>query len=160
MTAVKIKVATVQSRNFDIFGPIDPKKSKYHLRNENWMYVKKLKCLTNILNVGSVVWAYAWDDRPDNWEEDKPIEYELKLSIDRIVAYINEDIWSPFVTNPNSSEDGFEVIVRSAISTAPLANCNSSILVEAPLMPSEVMYRREFRNRHGKREIIKEINLI
>ncbi len=127
-----IRVTTRHSEDFDVLTEmIDPTKSPY-VESVN-DYVRKITGFYTELGVKSAIWTWAAAWQPEFFESDKPVEYLLELSEDRVIAYVDEQTWSPYLYGKRKD---------FVYSRTPVQYTYTSVLVTAPLRREEV---KEFR---------------
>lgn len=144
---MQIRALSRHNSEFDILThPVYPAKSPY-ARISN--YTQRIAEFYNRLGIESALWAHPEDRPPRFVERCKPCEYVLQLDVSRIVAYINEATWSPYLYG---DRDDFEY------STTPTAYPELSLLIPTPIRLHEVLMFRRYRNTNGPEsfEIVEE----
>jgi hypothetical protein len=127
-----IRPKTRHSVDFDIFMLlIDPAQSPY--AQDFPGYAPRLRSFYETLGVRSALWKVAEEQKLQVVEPSKPIEYILEVAEDRIVAYVNDVQWTYFF---QGKATGFDY------SRTPRQYPFTSILVAAPIQPSEVKEKR------------------
>jgi hypothetical protein len=125
-------VITRHNEGFDIHThPIDPTKSRYAKLSR--CYVERVVAFYKELGIESALWAYPEDQPPKHVEPCKPCEYVLQIDPNRVIAYVNEEKWSPYAMG---DRDDFEY------STTPVVYPLMSLLSATPIAPDEVLIRR------------------
>jgi len=140
-----IRVTTRHSEDFDILScDIDPARSPYAELSAD--YALKIRAFYSDLGVQMSIWTNPVEQPPSFFEPIKPVEYMLEIAKDRIVAYVDEETWSPFLLNGRPT---FE------FSRTPVSYKMTSILVAAPIRPEEVKeVRRYRRGNRGNCELV------
>ena len=130
-----IRVVTRHPPEFHIFtDAVDPAKSRYADLFPD--YVSKISQFYDQIGIRSAIWTIPESQRPDHVETCKPVEYLLEIDESRVVAYIDELTWSPYLQSDRSS---FE------FATSPMEYEKMSILVAAPITKRELVERRILR---------------
>jgi hypothetical protein len=125
-----IRVTTRHGEDFDVLTElIDPTKSPYAESVND--YGRKIADFYGELRVKSALWTAAW--QPEFFETDKPVEYLLELSEDRVIAYVDEQTWSPYLFGQRTD---------FVYSRTPVHYAMTSVLVAPPITREEV---KEFR---------------
>jgi len=142
-----IHARTRHDKDFDIFThPMDPTKSPYaHYAG----YTDKLAAFYAQLGITSAIWASPEEPPPKYVERCKQYEYILRLNESRVVAYVNESTWSPYIFG---ERDDFEY------SVTPVQYEDTSLIISTPLVANEVVLFRQYRNLNGpdRFEVIEE----
>ena len=148
-----IRVATRHSEDFDIHTEeVDPSRSSYN-KPPIKDYVPKVRAFFDELGIQSAIWAWYETETPKQVETKKPVEYVLEVEEERIIAYVNESTWSPFVFG---KRDSFEY------STEPTKYKMTSLIIPTPITKDEAKKRRLYRLLGGgpdKFELAEEIDL-
>jgi hypothetical protein len=127
-----IRVTTRHGEDFDILTEmIEPKKSPYAETVNG--YVEKIANFYALLGVKSAMWTAAWV--PEAFEFQKPVEYLLELSEDRVIAYVDEQTWSPYL---------FGQRIDFQYSRAPARYAMTSVLVAPPIKRDEIKAIRRY----------------
>ena len=133
----QIKASTRHDEHFDIFTDrVDPSRSPYAGTVKS--YVKKVAEFYQQLGISSAIWATPINQPPKYVELGKEYEYFLRLDQSRIVAYVNEKTWSPYLYGERSD---FEH------SRTPITYEHTSLVISAPLLPHEVTERQIYDRR-------------
>jgi hypothetical protein len=127
-----IRVTTRHDDGFDILTDrIDPEKSPYARTVPG--YLQKIKRFYTELGVASAMWTAAW--QPEFFETDKPLEYLLELSEHRVIAYVDEETWSPYLFGKRHD---------FVYSLTPVQYEFTSVLVAVPVKREEVKKLRRY----------------
>lgn len=129
-----LRLITQHSLDFDILSStVDHSRSPYFNSVEE--YVAKLKAFYAELGVAEVLWTSPEDEPRDGMTVLKPAEYLLEVDESRVVAYVDELSWSPYVTGETDAPFRY--------SRSPERYGVTSILIAMPLRREEVIeYRR------------------
>src|SRR5262249_40788157 len=87
------------------------------------------------LGIESAIWAWPEHQLPEFFESGKPLEYLLEIEEHRIIAYVDEVTWSPYL---NDKAEAFK------FSRTPKAFEITSILVAPPIKGEEVKEVRRY----------------
>jgi hypothetical protein len=127
-----IRVWTRHCEDFDVLTEmIDPAQSPYARTVPG--YVEKVSRFYRELGVTSAMWTAAW--QPEFLEPEKPVEYLLELSEKRVIAYVDEETWSPYV---------FGKRLDFVYSRTPAQYRFTSVLVAVPIRREEVKELRRY----------------
>ncbi len=130
-----IRVTTRHPEDFNILcEDIDPTRSLYAEYNDR--YASKVKALYAELGIQTAIWTTPEDQPPAFFEPGKPVEHLLEVEESRIIAYVDELTWSPFLFGDRPTFDYSRTSVRYDM---------TSILVGAPIRPEEVKEVRRYR---------------
>jgi hypothetical protein len=130
--SMPIRVTTRHDGGFDILtDTIDPAKSSYARTVPD--YVQKITRFYTELGVKSAVWTAAW--QPEFLESDKPVEYLLELSENRVIAYVDEETWSAYLFGRRRD---------FVYSRTPAQYRFTSVLVAVPVRREEVKKLRRY----------------
>ncbi len=142
-----IHVLTRHCESFNILTDhIDPTRSPYADTVND--YVQRIRDFYWALGVKSAMWAWAAWSPPEFFETDKPVEYSLQLSADRIIAYIDEKSWSDYLYGKR-----FDYVY----SREPAQYESTSVLIALPVKREEIkVWRRYTRTSTGHCEIQEE----
>jgi hypothetical protein len=129
-----LRLKTRHDEAFDILSTsIDPQLSKYVAAIPD--YAAKLNAFYSRLGVKNVVWTFPASVIPTTMEVRKPVEYELCVRTDRVIAYVEEHSWNDYL---HGKRPDFE------FSQAPAQYQDMSILINAPIFASEIIATRRF----------------
>ncbi len=133
-----LRVTTRHDEKFDVLTEIiDPTKSPYAESVND--YVRKVKAFYAVLGVKCAIWTAAW--QPEFFETDKPVEYLLELSEERVIAYVDEQTWSAYLFGQGTDCE---------YSRTPVQYAMTSVLVAPPIKSEEVKeFRRYSRTNTG-----------
>jgi hypothetical protein len=125
---------------------IDPAKSPY-ANFFGYDYVRKIAAFYDELGIKSAIWTTPVTQAPPEFfEADKPVEYLLEINEDRVIAYVNELTWSPYLHGMRSH---FEY------SRTPIQYQMTSVLVATPIRKQEIKeFRRYRRTMTGHCELV------
>jgi hypothetical protein len=143
-----IDARTRHDRDFDILThPFDPLKSSYACYAG---YTEKIAALYEQLGIKSALWAFPAELLLKYVESRKEYEYLLRLDESRVVAYVNEDTWLPFL---KGVRDDFE------FSVTPAQYQMTSLIIPTPIATAEVICVRRYRILNGpdRFEVVKEM---
>lgn len=130
-----IKAITRHDAGFDIIShPIDPAQSPHARHYPD--YERKMLEFYKRLGIKSALWAYPENQQPERVEAKKKCEYVLEVEESRIVAYVNEATWSPYVIG---KWDHYEY------SVTPTKYNEMSLLIQTPICEEEVLRFRRYR---------------
>ena len=133
-----IQAITRHDKDFDIYThPVDPAKSPY-ARYPG--YTEKFAELYEQLGVTSALWAFPAQPAPKSVERCKQYEYVLDLDESRVIAYVNESTWSPYIFG---EREDFEY------STAPREYEVMSLIIPTPIKQKELRLLRRYQNTNG-----------
>jgi hypothetical protein len=101
-------------------------------------YLKKHEALEKIGETGQFVWAYEKSHRFLHSETFKPIEWELNVSPDRVLGYVDDDRWSKIVKNNtwDTSQATNQSALKECFTTCKPQNTSEfSVLLRFPIFP-------------------------
>lgn len=132
------RAVTRHDEDFDILSDyVDPGRSSYsHFPN----YARKVAALYEELGIESALWAFPENQPPEFVERGKEYEYVLAIDESRVVAYVNESTWSPYI---RGEREDFEFCRE------PQRYEELSLIIPTPIRPDEVVYYRIYRNTNG-----------
>ena len=137
-----IELITRHAPDFDLISAgIDPGKSPYapYVGDQ---YARRITAFYNDIGVTSAVWTWPSSQPPQFFEPCKPIEYVLDVDETRVIAYVDEDTWSPYLFGKRSSFN---------YSRCPVKYPITSMLIESPVRIEEIREIRRYRvNDHGQ----------
>ncbi len=142
-----IEAVTRHDADFNILShPVDPGRSPYADTQPG--YVGKIEAFYSELGIASAIWASPAESPCPYVEYGKECEYFLHLDPSRIVAYVNEKTWSPFLYG---KRDDFEY------SRTRTTYEHTSLIICTPLDASEVIrFCRYHRERPDKFSIVED----
>ena len=142
-----IEAVTRHDASFDILcHPVDPALCMYAETEPD--YVAKVRAFYKELGIASAIWASPAEQPPQYVEIDKEYEHVLHLDLTRIVAYVDEDTWSPYLYGKRND---FQ------FSQQPVRYANTSLIICTPLAASEVKwFRRYERTRPDKYKVVED----
>ena len=133
-----IQAITRHDKDFDIYThPVDPAKSPY-ARYPG--YTEKVAAFYKRLGVTSALWAFPFHQPLKTVERCKQYGYILQLDESRVIAYVNESTWSPYIFG---EREDFEY------STAPTEYEFTSLIIPTPIDQNELQFSRQYRNTNG-----------
>jgi len=143
-----IKAATRHDADLSIHAhPVYPDRSPYAKTQPG--YVDKIKAFYCELGIDSAIWASPVEQSRPYVEIGKECEYILDLDLSRIVAYVNEKTWSPYLYG---ERDEFEY------SRTRTDYEHTSLVICTPLDVAEVILFRKFhRERPDKFHVVEEL---
>lgn len=135
---MQIRVLTRHSEDFDIHAEtVDPAKSSY-ARMPN--YALKVTAFYQQLGIRSAIWAVLESEPFSFLEGGKNIEYVLEVNESRVVAYVDESIWSAYLYGKRDTFD---------YSTTPQEYQSTSVIIPTPIKQVEVKAIRRYRRTNG-----------
>jgi hypothetical protein len=130
-----VLLTTRHSDDFDILTTFrEPAESPY---SHYETYVPRVTAFYAELGVKSALWTVFAEDAPLYVETDKTIEYLIDVAESRIIAYVDEIVWSPYVTGETDGP-------FCSFSRTPVRYAETSILVALPLQSYEVKEWRRY----------------
>jgi hypothetical protein len=148
-----IRVTTRHGQDFDIHAAvIDPAKSPYARSFHEDVYQWKVRAFYAELGVSSAMWTTPDSQAfPKAFEPHKPIEYLLEVEEERVIAYVDEMTWSPYLHGMRP---------RFEYSRTPKWYENTSVLVATPIRTAEVKEIRRYRpTRTGHCQLVETVRL-
>jgi hypothetical protein len=118
-------------------GALDPSRSAY-AQGVPPGYLEKRRTLTEYLGINDqFLWCIDDSERFPNYEQQKPVEWLIEVTSERIVGYVNEKAWGEFLNNK-------PIEPREFVSKPGQGNLWAtqpwvSVLVAYPLQPQEVL---------------------
>ena len=116
-------------------GGVDPTLSPYAEGFPD--YPNKVAALRRVVNVEQFLWAIEATRCFPHYEMSKPVEWEVSVSEERVIGYIDDELWFAFV-------EGRLPELPSCFSKLPPACERFSVLLPFPLNPSEVLVKRVY----------------
>lgn len=135
-----MRVLTRHSQDFDIHTvTVDLGKSPY-ADIPGYDYVLKVTEFYRKLGIRSAIWGTPESEPLLCLETGKEFEYVLEVDESRVVAYVDEPIWSAYLAG---SRDTFEY------STKPRDYQDTSVIIPTPIKKDEVKGIRRYRRTNG-----------
>lgn len=129
---------TRHSADFDLrHDRLDPSRCPYEESCPG--YVHRRSQLAKLIGTEQFIWCVPAERGFEYYESDKPVEWTICVSPDRIVGYVNVDRWSQFFQGNIASLNG----IYSDLDRG--AEERWDILVKYPLHDCEVLGRVRYR---------------
>jgi hypothetical protein len=118
-------------------GRIDAGRSGY---NETFSdYAAKSAALAKSVGTDQFLWAVDAERGFKKFEMDKLVEYEVQRGPERILGYVDTDLWNKFLYGPKGAR-----LLNHCFSVTRPASGHFSVLLSFPLAEEELFLRRVF----------------
>jgi len=127
---------------------LDPKQSPYADCYPD--YAKKRSKLARLVGTESFLWCISANQKFHVYGSDKPVEWEIKVDDNRVLGFVNDNIWFRYL-------EGNDSLPRTVFCASKPPAEEYSVLVKFPLKQEELVCKRVFRFVNpDKAEIISE----
>ena len=117
-------------------GQIDAARSPYAEQYPN--YPQRAAALARVIGTDQFLWAVEAKRGFCFYEEIKPVEWEVIMSEERVLGYVDDEKWFAFVKGQYST-------TPSCFSRNRLVGTSTSVLLPFPLRREELICRRVFK---------------